>query len=105
MAEHDIVEVDGKPVSLAQLAGLDLSDIEELRQFTCPKGIFVFEISRDDTGKPPGLRAGKGKAYAMIPCKIIEVVAVTDPEWTQPPVELVGKIHHELQFLTTEKSA
>lgn len=109
MNEHEIVtlnEKDGeKTVTLADLAGLDISDVEAKRFFRAPKGVYVWEICMDEQDNlPPGVRAINGKAAMVMPLKIINVIALKDPDYSGTGTDLIGKIHRETQFITQEES-
>lgn len=99
------IMVDGVQLSLADLTGISLDDVAEKRGESFPKGVFQWEV---DAENPPKIAVvGEGdKAKGAIKCafKCIEVVTVSDSEFTGDENALVGKSHHETFFLTSEDS-
>lgn len=89
-------------ITLADLAGIDMDDVTEKRGESLPKGVFVFEV---DQNTPPHLavigEGDKAKGAAVVKTKVIDVVAVSDPDFKASPDTLIGKFHQETFFLTS----
>lgn len=109
MSEEDAVEfaeIGGKQVSLADLAGLDLSETSEKRGSTIPAGTYIFEVVMDADGKGPGFRKLGDKVAAVFPMKVLEVLVLKDKADAPngDPTALIGKMHRESLFFTNDDS-
>lgn len=97
--------LDGEAVTLADLTGVSLDDVKELRGESFPKGNFIWEV---DGEKPPHLavigEGDKAKGAAVFRAKCLEVITVDDKDFTGDVNGLVGKVHQETFFLTTVES-
>ena len=97
--------LDGQEVTLADLTGVSLDDVKELRGESFPKGVFIWEV---DGEKPPHLavigEGDKAKGAAIFRAKCLEVITMDDKEFTGDVNSLVGKVHQETFFLTTVES-
>lgn len=102
-SDAEMVEIEGTKITLAELAGLDMTTVGEKRFFNTPVGMYLFEVVPDDEG-PPSLRVVGGKAAMKMPCKIIDVLGLKDPNFTGKSEELIGKVHTETQFITSNVS-
>lgn len=103
--ENISVKIDGENITLAELSGLNMDDVQERRGEAFPKGVFVWEI---DGENPPHLQAigegDKARAGVKFECKCIDVVTVTDSEFTGANDSLIGKKHTETFFISTMDS-
>lgn len=101
--ENKMIKIGEETVSLGDLAGVSLDDVKELRGFSFPKGVFVWEVSTDPENLPRLAAVGEGdkaKAAILVPLKCLDVVTVSDDEFTGDQNELIGKVHRETMFLT-----
>lgn len=100
--DNDTFKLDGDTVSLADLAGISLDSIAEKRGGeSFPKGVFAWEV---DTESAPHLvvfgEGDKAKGGATFKLKCIDVLAVTDEDFTADKNSLIGKYHTENFFLS-----
>lgn len=81
--------------SLADLAELDVSDIEEVRFTNLPAGIFGWEVKESELKEYE--KDGETKYKAEIELEVIEVKAIvpTPGEEKPTPESLIGKRHIE----------
>lgn len=91
---------DGE-VSLADLAGFDMSNTAAAKFENVPEGIFDFEVCLDPM---PDLQQMGEKFAAVIPCKVLNVLALKEPALTPDPTSLIGKVHRETNVLNNDKS-
>jgi hypothetical protein len=98
--------VDGEAVTLADLAGISMDDVQERRGEAFPKGVFVFEVEGGED--VPRLRAigegEKAKGGVIFALKCLDVIGVADPEFNSDPSTLIGKVHRETFFLSSGES-
>lgn len=92
----------GAGFSLADLAGIDVSGIEEVRYSTLPAGGFGFEVTGADLGEDE--KDGERRFYAKFDLKVNEVKTVIDPEAAKDKESLVGKAHSERFFIDPTKT-
>jgi hypothetical protein len=85
--------------SLADLADIDVSNIEEVRFQSLPAGAYGFEVIDADLGEDE--KDGARRFFAKFEMKIIEVKAVVDPNADKEG--LVGKAHTERFFIKTSE--
>ncbi len=97
MSDQDLMlDVGGEQVSLADLAGLDMDAVAEVRGTTFPDGAFKFK-----TEEAKLTIIGKGKdaqAGIQFKFKCTDVMALTDTG--KDAESVIGKSHHELCFLS-----
>jgi len=86
--------------SLADLADVDVSGIEEVRYSTLPAGAYGFEITEADLGEDE--KDGNRRFYAKFDMKVVEVKAVIDPNADKESI--VGKNHSERFFVDPSKT-
>ena len=84
-------------MSLADLADIDVSGIEEVRFETLPLGIYVFEITEADMHEGTNSEGDK-RFHAEVTMKIIEVKTVLEPGVDKDAQ--VGRTYTEKLFLT-----
>jgi hypothetical protein len=98
-------KLEGVEVTLADLAGINLDEVKELRGEAFPKGVYIWEV---DSEKPPHLtvvgEGDKAKGAAVFRAKCLDVLTVSDPEFTGDNSTLIGKVHQETFFLTNPES-
>ncbi len=95
--------LDGDTVSLAELAGLNVDTFTEKHAGEAlPTGAFVFEtLDGEDAPKLTVIGEGdKAKAAAVFKFKVLDVVALTDVEFTGDQNTLIGKTHQETFFFS-----
>lgn len=96
MAETDLEE----GWSLADLADVDVTDIEEVRFVDLPAGVFDWEITEADLAEDE--KDGERRFKAEVSLKILEVKAVLEPNVDKEA--LVNKVHTERFFIYPGKS-
>lgn len=89
----------GEGFSLADLADIDVSEIEEVRFQSLPAGSYGFEVTEADLAEDE--KDGERRFKADIALKIIEVKAVLEQGVDKE--SLVGKPHHERFFIDPSK--
>ncbi len=92
MAE-ETVEIGGEKVSLADLAGVNLDAVNEVRGFKFPKGFFKWRVLNSEIKK-----LGEKAAIAN-ECECIAVINCNDPE-VQDQATIPGKKFTHVQFLS-----
>lgn len=100
-----MVELEGNTVSLAELAGIDMSDLGEARFSNLPKGIYKFVIL-DGEKLPAFHKLGDSKFGAVFFTKVEDVLGLTDKNDAPDgdPTKLIGKEYRETQFITSQES-
>lgn len=93
------INLEGQNVTLGDLAGLNLDEVQEKRFEALPKMIGNFEVEIAHLGVFG--EGDKAKGGVGFKCKVMEVLSVNDPEYKGSNDELVGKIHNETFFITT----
>lgn len=88
-------ELNDSGFSLAELADLDVSDIEEVRYVAIPQGSYDFEIVNADFMEDT--KDGETRFKAEVELKIIEAKAILEPGHN--PDDFVGKAHTERFFI------
>lgn len=103
-----MVNMESEQVSLSDLAGVDFSDVAELRFSALPDGQYVFDVQAgDDTPKLAAIGTGdKAKPAAVFLLTVINVLAVKNAAdlLGEPVTSLIGKGHRETFFITDQKS-
>lgn len=98
MAEDFSMMIGDNQLSLADIAGLDMSNVEAVRYQRTPAGCYIFSIAEAKLGT-----YGEGdnaKAAAMFELKIENVISLSDDSIDQ--AAWVGKVHKETFFLRKE---
>ena len=95
MADTDTAE----GFSLADLADLDVSDIEEVRFSSIPGGVFGFEVT--EAGLAEDEKDGNRRFKAEVKLKVVEVKAVLEAGVDKE--SLIGKEHSERFFVDPSK--
>jgi hypothetical protein len=91
---------ESEGLSLADLADIDVSDIEEVRFATLPAGAYGFKVNEADLKEDE--KEGKRRFYAEFGLEIVEVKAVVDPNADKEG--LVGKKHTEKFYVSPATS-
>lgn len=91
----DATEELNESFSLADLADLDVSDIEEVRFVSLPAGIYDFEVTNADFHEDT--KDGETRFKIEFGLKIIEVKSIM--ESGKNPDDFVGKEHTERFFV------
>ena len=89
--------------SLADLAGLTIDDIQEVRAETLPQGSYEFEVEESKLEEGTN-RDGETRFWAEIKMKIVDAISVM-PERGQPAIDpdsLVGKTYTEKLYIVPE---
>lgn len=79
-------------MSLADIAGMDTSDITELRSSQLPTGLFLFEVGRGSLSEKV-IRDDEQVYEIGLPLKIVEVDTITEKDTS--PEDVIGKTHNE----------
>jgi hypothetical protein len=88
-------------ISLADIAGMDVSAIEEVRFSTLPKGIMDFTVTAAKLDE--GLNAeNEQRFFAEFELTVAEVVSLEDKKIE--PESLVGRKHTEKVYIVPEKA-
>lgn len=95
MSDESVVEVDGQQYSLADIAGVDMSQVNEVRGFKFPKGLFKWRVLSSELKK---IKDGAGIANEL---ECLEVVNCNDPE-AGDHAKIPGKKFTHTQFLNNE---
>lgn len=102
-----MVELEGQEISLASLAGEDLSGVAEQRFSNLPAGLFVFDT---DPENPPHLEAvagkdGKKKPAVIFSFLVVDCQGLKFPQETpEGPLSLIGRKYRETFFISDVKS-
>lgn len=101
----EFVEFDGQQVSLADLAGIDMSDLGEARFSNIPKGVFKF-VFLDGQKAPAFHKLGDSKFGAVFFCKVLDVLGLVDKNDAPDgdATKLIGKEYRETQFISSQES-
>jgi hypothetical protein len=86
--------------SLADLADVDVSGIEEVRFSSLPAGVYGFEVIESDLHEDE--KDGNRRFYAKFDMRVVEVKAVIDPNADKESI--VGKNHGERFFVDPSKT-
>lgn len=86
--------------SLADIAGLDVSDIAEVRFQTLPLGVYGWEVTEADLSEDE--KDGERRFKAQFDLKVIEVKSVLEQGVDKE--SLVGKTHTERFFIKPTES-
>jgi hypothetical protein len=103
-AEIHMTAADGskQTVTLGDLLGIDMDEVTEKRFSAFPKGNFNWEVEALDIGVIG--EGDKAKAGITAKFKCLEVLNVSDPEFTEDQNTLVNKSHQEAFFITNMDS-
>lgn len=93
-------DIDAEGFSLARLADLDVSDIEEIRFVSLPAGIFDWEVTEAELHED--VKDGETRYKIEWGLKIIEVKSILEPG--KNPDDFVGKVHTERFFIKPNES-
>lgn len=88
---------DMEDFSLAQLADIDVSGVEEVRFELLPQGVYVFEVVESDMHEGTN-KDGDKRFSAEVSLKIIEVKSILDPGHPDKDA-FVGKTQTEKLFI------
>lgn len=97
-SENAKILIDGQMMTLADLAGVSLDDVTEKRAGEAlPKGFYVFETEGGENTPHLAVQGKDDKAVgaARFMFKVLEVISVTDAEFTGDKDKLIGKFHFE----------
>lgn len=105
MSEHEI-EMEDQEFSLADIAGLDAAEIQEVRFEVLPAGVYVFRgvsAKLEDTTN----RDDERRIVMVAKFEVVEVKSVIDREFKseEAKAELVGKTHTEKFYVVPAKAA
>jgi len=96
-----VVQLDNDKVTLADIAGLSMDDVQEKRIEALPRMHGLFEVMSDPV--PSLQKIGEGdtaKAGAVFSFKVLDVSAVSDDDYKGTKDELIGKTHRETFFIS-----
>lgn len=100
---NKMLKVGDGEISLADLIGFDMTNVEAKKFENLVEGVFDFEVVTDPmpgviiVGDPP-------KGAALIPCKVLNVIALKVPSETPDPTKLIGFIHRETNVVNSADS-
>lgn len=89
-------DIENQSMSLADIAGLDVTTVAELRMENLAEGLFIFEAEAGILGEREN-DEGEKKYGAQLKFKVLEVQAVMDRN--VDPESLVGKTHTEFRSI------
>lgn len=89
-------EIENGGMSLADIAGLDTDDVEELRSQALTAGLYVFEMQAGKL-QDTTVKDDERRIKINIPLKVVEVQAITEKGVTEE--EVMGKVHTESFFV------
>ncbi len=100
------IENETEEFSLADVAGLDASEIAEVRFESLPGGVYLFrgvEARFDDTTN----RDDERRIVLVVKVEVVEVKSVIDREFKtdEAKAELIGKKHTEKFYVVPAKAA
>jgi hypothetical protein len=104
-----MVELEGQTISLAELAGEDMTSVAESRFSALPDGIYLFEVLGDPAPHLEVIETGQGndkkkKPAAVIEFQILDVLGLNHPsEVPEGPESLIGRKHRETFFISDLK--
>lgn len=84
-------------MSLADIAGLDVSDVEELRSSALPAGLYTFEITKVNFEVRSVKDDTETRYVASVEHKVIEVETIVEKGVTE--AEVLGKSYTEQFFI------
>jgi hypothetical protein len=97
MSDLEMVQIGGETVSLAELAGIDFSQVAEKRSVRFPVGTFIWEVTADP--EVPKLKKLGDKPAIGFNLKCINALAIKDPSYKAE--ELIGQSHRETFFISS----
>ena len=89
--------VENSGLSLASIAGLDVSDVAELRSSRLGAGLYTFEVTKAFLEETKVKDNTEDRIKAVIELKVIEVDTVTEAGFEAKDME--GKTHTESWFI------
>lgn len=96
---EDKVVLGGTTMSLAEIAGLDTTDIEEVRKVKFPKGWFIWEISEES--KIDQVTANNEERFVIqVPLNCLAVI--NTKLLPDEAVKLVGKRHFDNYWIKND---
>lgn len=94
----------GSDFSLADLANMDTSAVEEFRFSNVPQGIYEFEVVESRLGEDTD-KEGAQRFFYQFGAKIVEVVTVLEAGYDdEAKAKLVGRIVTEKNFIHPKKA-
>lgn len=84
-------------MSLADIAGLDVSDVEELRSSALPAGLYTFEVTKTLLETRSVKEDTETRYVAVVELKVIEVDTIVEKGVTES--EVLGKTYTENFFI------
>lgn len=97
MATQPNPGVENTGMSLADIAGLDVSGVEELRSSQLPAGLFTFEVFRAELSSKMVKEESELRYVSEIELKVIEVDTIVDRDVSAE--EVMGKAFTEKFFI------
>lgn len=96
--DTDSVELGGVQMTLAQIAGLDTTDVEEVRRVKFPKGWFIFEVSEEATLDQVTAN-DEERVVIKIPLNCLAVISSKEPE---EAAKCISKSYYENFWLKSD---
>lgn len=99
---NNLVKIGEEEISLMDLAGLNIDEIQEYRGFTMPMGVYRLKVtgggldSIETTDKKT--QAKVNKPIWKLEVEVLDVIAIADPEIE--PDSLIGQKYTESYFIS-----
>ena len=97
-----MLEIDGEQVSLMDIAGIDMSGVEEVRSTTFPAGLFEFKCTEAKLDVRESKKGDKAVvAFTLETMNVKTLVSETDNNGKSiNPEDLIGRKHVETFWIT-----
>jgi hypothetical protein len=97
----EALENTGGDFSLADLAGLDVSEVQEIRSSRLPAGAYIFRGKKVSLSEMEN-KDGERRFLATVTLEVAEVQAIVEKGFN--PEEVVGQTHTERFYIVPEKA-
>lgn len=87
-------------ISLADIAGLDVSEVNEIRMGALPKGNYVFEVKKADLEEGTN-KDNEQRFIITTESEVVEVISLIDPK--EDKEALIGRKYTDKQYIVPEK--
>lgn len=101
--DNQMIMLGDQQFSLADLAGFDMTAVQAKKFENLNEGYYLFEVTADPA---PGVvvRGTPPKGAVVIPCKVLDVIALKTPAEVPDATKLIGKIHYETNVINSAES-
>lgn len=90
-------EGEGMDFSLADLADLDTTDVQEMRYESLPAGAYIFEVTKAELTEGANRETNEKQFIVEFGFKVVEVKAVTERGVDKD--SLIDKVHTEKRYI------